>query len=160
MKISLLWLCVIVACSAPLVAQEYSVHIQPFISDGIAVSRVNGTKNDVLTVGVAVVIPVHKKLFVRPVVGAGKSFAIDPAKPTPSVPVVQAGALVGYHATKRFSPIAGYVETMQFPKTGALYLPTLVLSTATRIHGHWGVYTPFTLNARSYGIAAQLGYTW
>lgn len=146
--------------AAPLVAQDQNVHAQPFVSNGISVSRANGTKSDVLTVGVAAIVPISGKFFARPVVAIGRSFAIDPLKPAPSVPVFQAGALLGYHATKRFSPVAGFVEAMQFPKTGVnLYLPTLVVSTATRVYGHWGIFTPFTVNARSYGFAIQLGYT-
>ena len=112
MKTSLLWLCALAFLTSPLLAQEYSIHAQSFVSDSISVSRANGRKGDVLTGGVAVVVPVYKKLFVRPVVGAGKSFAINPPKATPSVPVIQAGTLVGYHATKRFSPIVGFTETM------------------------------------------------
>jgi hypothetical protein len=145
---------------APLVAQDRNVHAQPFMSNGISVSRANGMKSDILTVGVAAIVPISKKFFARPIVAAGRSFAIDPPKPVLSVPVFQAGALLGYHATKRFSPVAGFVEAMQFPKTGVnLYLPTLVISTATRVYGHWGIYTPFTVNAKSYGLAIQLGYT-
>lgn len=147
-------------CSAfPLVAQERSVLIQPFVSDGFFASRVNGANTDLLTAGVAVIAPVSKKFFVRPLVAAGRSFAIDPPKPTPSVSVFQVGALVGYRVVKRFSALTGFQETVQFPKSGTLYLPTFVVSTATRFHGRWGILTPFSVNARSYGICAQLAYT-
>ena len=154
------WLCAMVALAFPLAAQDRNVRLQPFASDGLSVSRANGVKSDVVTAGMAAVAPISKKVFIRPFVAAGKSFAIDPPKPTPSVPVLQAGAVMGYHATKRFSLVSGFVETMQFPSTGTLYLPTFVASTVTRIHGNWGLFTPFTVNERSYGIAVQLGYTW
>lgn len=154
------WLCAMIALILPLSAQEHNVRLQPFASDGFSVSRVNGTKSDIVTAGMAVVAPISEKFFIRPFVGAGRSFAIEPSQPTPSVPVLQVGTVVGYHATKRFSLVSGFMENAQFPATGTLYLPTFVASTVTRIHGRWGLFTPFTVNQRSYGIAAQLGYTW
>jgi hypothetical protein len=161
MRKKLLWLCVVAVSVSPLFAQERNFQYQLFASDGLSVNRASGAKSDVLTANFAIVAPKKTKFFVKSFVGAGRSFALDPAKPTPSVPILQVAALVGYRATKRFSPLAGYIEVMQFPATSAnLYLPTFVATTATRIHGHWGIYTPFTVNSRSYSFAAQLGYTW
>jgi hypothetical protein len=156
-----LLLCVMVISAFPLFAQERNFQWQVFASDGLSINRASGAKSDVLTANFAVVAPKKTKIFIKSFVGTGRSFAINPAKPTSSVPVFQVAALLGYRATKRFSPLAGYIETMQFPATsGNLYLPTFVVTTATRIHGHWGIYTPFTVNQKSWGFAAQLGYTW
>jgi hypothetical protein len=167
MKMKWLWLSVMVILvflsAFPLLAQEASrnYQYQLFTSNAISVNRASGAKSDVWTGDFAIVAPKKTRFFVKSFVGAGSVFALDPAKVTPRVPVLQAAALLGYRATKRFSPLAGYIETMQFPKTSAnLYLPTFVVTTATRVHGHWGIYTPFTVNARSYSFAAQLGYTW
>ncbi len=144
-----------------LTAQERTIHLQPFAGAGISVSRANGTESFVTTAGTAVIVPITKKFFLRPVIGAGKSFPLNPPKPTVSVPILQFGSLIGYRATKRTAVLSGFIETIQFPKAGAnVYLPTFVASTATRIHGHWGIYTPFVINARSYGLSLQLGYTW
>ncbi|MDR3581707.1 MAG: hypothetical protein P4L67_00330 [Candidatus Pacebacteria bacterium] len=157
----LLWICVAAISASPLFAQQRNFQMQLFVSDGISVNRASGAKSDALTANFAIVAPRKTKFFVKSFIGTGRSFAINPAKPTPSVPVFQVGALVGYHATKRFSPLAGYIEAMQFPATsGNLYLPTFIVTTATRIHGHWGIYTPFTVNEKSYCGSAQLGYTW
>jgi hypothetical protein len=161
MRTKFLWLCVMVISTFPLFAQQRNFQWQFFASDGLSVNRATGAKSDVFTANFAVVAPRKTKFFVKSFVGTGRSFAIDPAKPTPSVPVLQVGALLGYRATKRFSPLVGYIESMQFPSTSAnLYLPTFVATTATRIHGRWGIYTPFTVNSRSIGGALQLGYTW
>jgi hypothetical protein len=111
----------------------------------------------VVTGGAAAIVPVSKKFFLRPVVAVGKVVPLSPAN---SFPVFQAGGLVGYRATKRVSVLGGYLETMQFPKLGALYLPTATAALAVRVHGHLSAFCPATFNQKAWGLSGQLGLTW
>ena len=130
---------------------------QPFIGSGITTAWSNGAHSVVATAGFALVVPVSKKFFIRPVISAGEVVPLSTAK---SFPVFQAGCLVGYRLTKKFSALSGFAETIQLPQAGPVYLPTALISTATRLHGRWGIFTPITINARGYGASLQLGYTW
>jgi hypothetical protein len=133
--------------------------LNPFVGSGVTTAWKNGSQSLVVAAGTAAIIPIPitKKLFLRPVVCAGKVLPLSTAQP---FPFVQAGSLLGYRAIKRTSILAGYLETIQFPKSGTLYLPTSVFSTATKIHGGWGVYTPVILNAKAWGISLQVGYNY
>jgi hypothetical protein len=156
-----LWLCVMLVLALPLFAQERNFQLQLFTSEGVTVNRATGAKSDVWTGGFGFVAPKKTKFFGKAFGAAGNVFALNPAKPTPRVPVLQLGALVGYRATTRLSLLTGYFETMQFPSTsGNLYLPTFVAVTAMRIHGHWAVFTPCTVNEKSWGCSGQLAYVF
>ncbi len=133
------------------------VKIQAFVSTGVTTAWTTGVRSVVTTGGAAALVPVSKKWFVRPVVAAGRVISLSPAK---SFPLVQAGGLVGYRATKRVSVLGGYLETMQFPKPGALYLPTAVVSTAIHISRHLGVFVPATFNEKALGLSGQFGVTF
>jgi hypothetical protein len=155
------WLCVMLVLALPLFAQQRNFQLQLFTSEGVTVNRATGAKSDVWTGGVGFVVPKKTKFFGKAFGAAGNVFALNPAKPTPRVPVLQVGGLVGYRATKRLSLLTGYIETMQFPSTSSnLYLPTFVAVAATRIHGHWSVFTPCTVNEKSWGCSGQLAYVW
>jgi hypothetical protein len=148
----------IIAFSLGLHAQEQQVvKFNPFAGSGVTTAWKDGSRSVVSTAGMALIVRLSPKVFVRPVAGVG---AIVPLKTLDSFRVVQAGALVGYRIAKRFSVLAGGGETMQFPRTGALYLPTALFSSATRIHGCFGVYTPVTLNGKGYGVSVQAGCIW
>jgi hypothetical protein len=136
---------------------DAQVKFQPFISTGVTTAWQTDVHSAVESGGVAVIVPVSKKFFLRPVVSAGRVIPFSAVNP---FPVVQAGGLLGYHTTKRLSLLGGYLETIQLPASGTLYLPTAVVSTATRIHGRWGVYTPVTFNQKAWGASLQIGYTW
>ena len=136
---------------------DAQVNFQSFASTGITTAWQTGVHSAVETGGAALIVPISKRFFLRPVATAGRAFPLSPAKP---FPIVQVGGLVGYRLMKRTSVLGGYLETIQMPKTGALYLPTAVVSTATRIYGHWGIYTPVTFNQKAWGASLQLGYTW
>ena len=138
-----------------LAAQEQTIKLQPFVGSGVTRAWATGIRIVTTTGGVAAVVPLHKKFFLRPMIAGGK---VVPLSSASSFPVFQAGALLGYRVTKRFSVLGGYLETIQFPKSGALYLPTAVVSTATRIHGRWGIYTPIALNRLVGGCSVQIGY--
>jgi hypothetical protein len=140
-----------------LVAQDRNVKYQPFVGSGIATAWTNGAHSVISTAGVAAVIPIRNKFFLRPVGAVGE---VLPLATLQKFPVAQLGGLVGYKAAKRFAALAGFSETVQFPKTGTLYLPTAIISTATRIHGRWGIYTPTTFNSKAWGMSVQLGYTF
>lgn len=130
---------------------------QLFIGSGVTTAWTNGSQGVVTVTGFALVVPMTEKIFVRPVVAAGEAIPLTSAK---SFPILQGGCLVGYRATGNFSLLSGFAEIMQFPSTGAVYLPTIPISTATRVDKHWGIFTPVTINARGYGVSVQLGYSW
>ena len=155
------WLCVMLVLALPLFAQERNFQLQLFTSEGVSVNRATGAKSDVWTGGFGFVAPKKTKFFGKAFGAAGDVFALNPAKPTPRVPVLQVGGLVGDRVTKRLSLLTGYIETMQFPSTSSnLYLPTFVAVAATRIHGHVSFFAPCTVNEKSWGCSGQLAYVW
>ena len=108
--------------------------------------------------GFGFVAPKKTKFFGKAFGAAGDVFALNPAKPTPRVPVLQVGGLVGDRVTKRLSLLTGYIETMtnsRLRRTN-LYLPTFVAVAATRIHGHVSFFAPCTVNEKSWGCSGQL----
>ena len=155
------WLCVMLVLALPLFAQERNFQLQLFTSEGVSVNRATGAKSDVWTGGFGFVAPKKTKFFGKAFGAAGDVFALNPAKPTPRVPVLQVGGLVGDRVTKRLSLLTGYIETMQFPSTSRnLYLPTFVAVAATRINGHVSFFAPCTVNEKSWGCSGQLAYVW
>jgi hypothetical protein len=148
---------VITFSALALLAQDRNVKYQPFVGSGITTAWGSGAHSVVSTAGVAIVVPITAKFFLRPVIATGE---VLPLTTLQKFPVAQLGGLVGYRATKRTAVLAGCLETMQFPKIGTIYLPTFVVSTATQIHGRWGIYTPTTFNSKAWGMSVQLGYTF
>lgn len=131
---------------------------QVFFGGGATAPRNQGAPATAAGGGFALVIPVHKKVFVRPF-AAGS--IINPAvKDRPSFASVQVGALAGFKLTPSFTVLGGAAETLLFPKQGTVKLPTLVLSTGTKISKRWGIFTPININSRGTSVSVQLGITW
>lgn len=152
MKLSLVFLLVPIG----LLAQESRTwKFNPFIGSGVTTAWSDGSRSVVSTAGMAVIVPITKRFFARPLVGTGAVLPIATREP---FRVAQIGTLAGYRVIRRTSILAGFAETMQFPKTGAVYLPTFVTSTATRICGAFGIYTPIMLNSKGWGISVQCGF--
>ena len=83
------WLCVMLVLALPLFAQERNFQLQLFTSEGVSVNRATGAKSDVWTGGFGFVAPKKTKFFGKAFGAAGDVFALNPAKPTPRVPVLQ-----------------------------------------------------------------------
>lgn len=109
--------------------------------------------------GFALIVPVAKRLFVRPVV------TVALVNPTPEGKKnffsVSGVGLVGFKVNPAFTVLAGGGITFNFP-TGqpVTRLPTLAVSSATKINAQWAIFTPLTVTSKSIGIATQLGLTW
>jgi len=143
------------AGSAMLSAQ---VKKQVFVGSGVVTPWDGGSRTVSTTGGVALVVPLTQKLFMRPVVGAG---SITSVKTGRSFPTIQAACLVGWRVTKRTAILGGGGSTFLFPPMAPnRVLPTAIFSTATQIHGRWAVFTPVSFNEKGIGVAAQIGYTW
>ena len=154
-----LWLCVMLVLALPLFAQERNFQLQLFTSEGVTVNRATGAKSDVWTGGFGFVAPKKTKFFGKAFGAAGNVFALNPAKPTPRVPVLQLGALVDTVRQRDCRYSLGILRPCNFHlRQGNFYLPTFVAVTAMRIHGHWAVFTPCTVNEKSWGCSGQLAY--
>lgn len=115
----------------------------------------SGRHSAVLSEGIAVTLPLTQRVFIRPGVVVSE---VDPLYDAKGFPMLQPACMLGLRATKRFAVLSGFAETIQIPRSGAVYLPTLQISTATRIKSHWGIFTPISFNQKGYGLSLQLGY--
>lgn len=139
-------------------AHALEVHPQVFVGSGFTHSMTAGPDSVATTGGIALVVPVSERFFVRGVVGAG---AVVPlADSADEFPVLQAGALVGRQINSRFSLLAGVAATVLFTPKETLTLPTGIISLFTQIWGPWGVFAPLSYHERGVGFQLQLGYTW
>lgn len=110
-------------------------------------------------VAFALIVPAGKKFFLRPVV------TLAEVNPTPegkkNFLSVSGIGLVGFRVNPAFSVLGGWGVTINLPAgQPATKLPTVAFSTATKINGHFGVFTPVTVTSKGVGIATQLGVTW
>ena len=132
---------------------------QVFFGAGATAARVTGTPAIPVSGGFALVVPLNKRIFLRPVAAGG--FA-KPTVPNKSAfPTLQTGGMIGFRASQNFAVLVGGAETFTFPAGKPVSkLPTLIFSSATKISKHCGVFTPVTINARGVSASIQFGYTW
>ena len=148
--------CFVLAISAS--AQERrTLKLNPFVGSGIAISWADGSRSVISTTGMAIILPITRRIFVRPLVATGAVLPLTTHEP---FRLVQFGGLAGYQVTRRTSTLVGFAETIQFPKTGSIYLPTLLVSTATRIHRCFGLYTPIAITQKAWSFSVQAGCSW
>lgn len=140
-------------------ATKTKVKKQVFAGVGYSIPRGVGVEAQTKMAGVAVLVPIAPKFFVRPFAVGGISDPVVSAKPTSRF--LQTGMMIGLKATPRFTVLAGGAETFIFPqRKPTLRLPTAIVSTGTKLTAHWGVFTPLTIHEKSVAGALQLGYTW
>lgn len=140
--------------------------IQLFTGTGMIFTDGNAVA-DVHIVGAAAIYPFGKEktFFLRPYASTG---VVYPEKHgADSFQNAQAGVLVGYKATKRFSILAGASVTVLFPESGTEYRETINLGTATILkkldRGALQLLTPVSFNQSPNGnwnTVAVIGIGW
>jgi hypothetical protein len=139
-------------------AQDLRLKKQVLISSSLMTPWNGNSRSMAAAAGFALIKPLSKTVFVKSVVGAGSVTSLASGS---SYPMMQAATVVGRKLTKRFSVGGGGGITFLWPHNAkALKLPTGIAFTATSISKHFSVITPLSFHQRSYGLAAQLAYTW
>ena len=138
-------------------AQAAVVKRQIFFGTGL-VAPFEGTKAVSTIGGIAAILPISSRVFLRPLVGAGANWPLNGGS---AVPLLQAGTLLGFKANAHVSLLVGGAMIASFPADKPVAIvPTALFSSAIRLTPHWGIFTPIAVNKKAAGLQVQVGYTW